>query len=182
MADPQHEEVLDGHDRRSVTLYRIGHAVTAVGLLANAAAWGFKPAAVAGGEILIATGVALACANMHLYDKRVRWFIGCAAWLGLVIMVGGARADLPVLRLAGLGFVFVALSGLALKERLCFRIPGLTFVPLFLATSLVPMVTENGLAAAVLQTLAGAVLCVLAVAKVMQPLHFDIGDKSRYQI
>ena len=182
MADPQHEEVLDAHDRRSVALYRLGHAMTAVGLLANAAAWAFRPDAVAGGEIAIASGVALACANMHLYDKRIRWFIGCAAWLGLVIMVGGARADLPILRLAGLGFVFVALSGLALKERLCFRIPGLVFVPLLLATSLVPMVANYGPGAALLQTLAGAVLCVLAVAKVLQPLHFDIGDKSRYQV
>jgi uncharacterized integral membrane protein len=182
MADPHHVEVLDPHDQRTVSLYRLGHALCALGLLANAAAWAFQPAAVAGGEIVLALGVSLACANMHLYDKRIRWFIGSAAWLGLVIMVAGARAELPVLRLAGLGFVFVGLSGLALKERLCFRIPGLVFVPMLLALSLIPMVLDNGPGAAVLQGITGVILCVLTVAKLMQPLHFDIGDKSRYQV
>lgn len=182
MADPQHQEALDTHDVRTVALYRIGHGLAAFGLIADGLAWLFRPEAVPGAEIAIIFGVALACANMHLYAKLIRWIIACSAWLGLVISLVGARADLDIVRYAGLGFVFVALSGLALKEQFCFRIPGLRLVPLGLALSLIPMVAGQPIGAGILLLAAGAVMSVLAVSKALQPLHFDIGDKSKYQV
>ena len=83
---------------------------------------------------------------------------------------------------AGMGFVFVALSGFALKEQFCFRIPGLRLVPLFLAAATFLHLSPQPWTAGPPMIIAGGVLGWLSIAKIRQPLHFDIGDKSSYQI
>lgn len=186
MANPEHVAELDGLDVLSVSLYRMGHVIAALGLLGAALAL-FTDAPDSARLALIGCvgGIALAAANVHIYMKAIRWVIPMSASVGVVLQVLSAEVPGEAGRVvwhAGLGFAFVALSGLALKERLCFRIPGLVMVPLFLATSLMPLLTDAPRYAGALLGIAGALMSVLAVAKMRQPTHFDIGDKSRYQI
>lgn len=187
MADPHHVPELDAHDRLTVALYRGGLAVAAVGLCALALTHGadldrWVPVA----ELLVLLGTAAAIANMHLYAKTIRWVIGAAGWTGAVLLVTATALPSPTaahwVHHGGLGFVFVALSAFALKEQFCFRIPLLRAVPLFLAVSLLPMLGDRGLATAILLAPAALTYLALAWAKVRMPLHFDVGDKSKYQV
>jgi len=181
MANPEHIPQLDGFDRFTVRLYRSGLALASVGVavLAGLCATG---GAVGPAVALIFVGTLLSVLNMHLYDKRVRWVIAAAGLLGAVLGYIGASSGVALVDQAGLGFVFVALSGFALKEQFCFRIPGLRLVPLFLAVGLIPLVLGSGPGAAACFGLAALPLTVLSIAKWRMPLHFDVGDKSRYQI
>ncbi len=186
MADPQHVEELDGFDRTTVRFYRTGLGVAAAGLLAlGIALLADAPAATGWAWWAITAGCALAVADMHLYARDIRWVIGALAWTGAALQL--LAPQLPegasfLVAHAGLGFVFAALSAFALKEQFCFRIPGLRLVPVMLAASLIPMLGGVPVAAGALLALAGTIYLVLAVAKWRMPLHFDIGDKSRYQI
>lgn len=187
MADPHHIEELDGLDRLTVRLYRSGIALSAVGLLLAAAVYGAGQDEAWGRATwtLVLAGAALCIADMHLYAKHIRWVIGASGWLGAVLVFGADAATEPLqpwVRFAGVGFVFVSLSGFALKEQFCFRIPLLRAVPLLLAASLVPLLAGIGWAAAALLGVAGLVYGALAVAKMRMPLHFDVGDKSKYQV
>lgn len=194
MADPHHIATLDGFDRLTIRLYRAGIVGSALMILGLAAVFGLRaallgPPAWVGPVLLAAVGVtsALSAANLHLYDKRVRWILQGAAPLGLALQAVGATlpetswASWP-LQVAGVGFGFVTLSGIALKERFCFRIPGLRLVPPLLALALIPVLIDWPVAAPALLAPAGAVLAWLAVAKLRQPLHLDIGDRRAYQI
>ena len=181
MANPEHEEPLDGFDRLTVRLYRSGIMISAagVGLLAGLSAL-HRPTEVA--WLVCLAGVLLSATNVHLYDRRVRWVISGSVSLGAVLWVAGLLLSARILQLAGLGFVFVSLSGFALKEQFCFRIPGLKLVPLGLAGGLLPLVFGSELGAAVVYGITVIPLGILSLAKWRMPLHFDIGDKSRYQI
>jgi uncharacterized integral membrane protein len=134
----------------------------------------------------VATGVALTTANLHLYDKRIRWIISSSGILGLWFLA--TLLALPegvaehLLFNAGLGFLFVALSAYALKEQFCFRIPGLKLVPLFLASAMLAALAGQLLAFGVTLLPAAVLLTVLCVAKWRMPLGHDVGDKSHYQV
>lgn len=184
MADPQHEPELDGFDRFTVRAYRAGLGLSALGVAALVGApW--LGGDGSGARAAVWVGVGLSVAHLHLYDKRVRWVIGAAGWTGAALTAIAAActgAAAHWLSHAGLGFAFVVLSALALKERFCFRLPGLPLVPALLATSLVPLVAGWPEAAAVALAPAAVLLGLLALAKARMPLHYDVGDKSRYQV
>lgn len=181
MADPDHIPELDGFDRFTVRLYRSGLVLASLGVALVAGLAGFGHDTQPAWPVVLG-GTALSVANMHLYDKRVRWVIGAATHVGAFLLVTGFVADVLLLRQAGLGFVYVSLSAFALKEQFCFRIPGLRLVPLFLATSLIPLVFGVPAATALLSGLAMFPLTVLSLAKWRMPLHFDVGNKAHYQI
>lgn len=182
MADPQHLPELDPHDRLTVRLYRSGLVVAAVGCLATGVSLfaGLDAAWVDAIRLSLLFGTVLAVANLHLYDKRIRWVIVMSASLGAACWAASALH--PLVGTLGLGLVLVAVSALALKEQFCFRVPGMRLVPLFLATATVGHALQLELVQAVLLTLSGLLLTILAVAKLRMPLHFDIGNKSNYQI
>lgn len=184
MADPDHVPELDRFDRLTVSLYRIGIGLSALSLMLVALGpWLEVPGWLGRAAVLVST--ALLVADLHLYDKRIRWVIGAAGWVGSCLLFGGAVTDGVVshwVSHAGLGFLFVTLSALALKERFCFRIWGLRAVPALLAASLVPQLLEWPEATAVLLVPAALVYATLAVAKVRMPLHFDVGNKAAYQV
>lgn len=187
MADPQHVPDLDRFDRLTVRLYRYGIAMSAVGMLALAGvlAAGLLDRWLLAAELLVLLGAAASIANMHLYDKRVRWLIAASGWVGVCLLVATAATPdaLQVwVHHAGLGFVFVVHSAFALKEQFCFKIPGLRLVPALLALSLIPMLLGLGQVAAALLGLAGLVYGALAAAKMRMPLHFDVGNKAAYQV
>lgn len=81
-----------------------------------------------------------------------------------------------------LGAALATLAGLAFKEQFCFAIPGIRAVPLLLPLLWLLELTGIGWAAALVALVCGALLTLLALAKWRMPLHFDIGDKGRYQI
>lgn len=196
MANPEHTAVLDAFDRMTVVVYRSGLLVSAVGLGMQALGWlarGVHAAfpevvgahAVDAGRLVVTLGAALSVANLHLYDKRVRWFIGVLAWSGallqlLAVYVPGRPGE--VVAYAGLGFVFATLSAFALKEQFCFKLPGLRLVPLVLATSLIPMLFGPDAIAGLLLFVATVIYVLFAIGKLRQPRHFDIGRKDMYQV
>ncbi len=184
MADPQHVAALDGFDRLTVRAYRAGLALAAAGVGGLAAA-GFAGGAVAGPRVAVLVATAAIVPNLHLYDRLIRWVIAVSGWLGAALpAVAGLLppALAPWVADAGLGFSFVVLSAVALKEQWCFRLPLMPLVPALLATSLVPLRAGSPGAAAPLWAGAAALLLVLAAAKARMPLHYDIGDKSRYTV
>jgi uncharacterized integral membrane protein len=76
----------------------------------------------------------------------------------------------------------VTLSGLAFKESFCFSIPGLKLVPLALAVSWFALVVDLPVYAGSILFPAACLYFFMALRKAQMPLHFDIGDKSAYQI
>jgi uncharacterized integral membrane protein len=178
MADPQHQEALDAHDVRTVWLYRVGIGVSAGALLAVAVALGsgtpLRTAAVA--QLL---GVGLMVANLHLYAKAIRWVIAMSGWTGAVLLASGAGG---LVEAAALGFLWIAVSAIALKERLCFRLPGLAFVPWLLASAVAFHAVGADQVAGGLVAVAAPIVALLAWAKIRQPTHFDVGDKARYEV
>lgn len=189
MADPQHVPTLDGFDRTTVRLYRLGLTTVTFGLLCMGVggvvvADETRDAVIVVGRLIVTIGAALALADLHLYDRRVRWAVGALGWTGVVLQIVASAlpaAAAHVVLHAGLGFVFAAISGLALKERFCFRVPGLNLVPLLLAASLVPLLAGWSAPAGLLLGAAGGILAMLVTVKLRQPLGHDIGDKSKYQ-
>lgn len=185
MADPHHVPELDAFDRLTVRLYRAGLAAAAAGLVGLAAALATGQARPAA-ELLVFGGALLAVADMHLYDKRIRWVIGASAHVGSLLWAASATLShagaAHVAHHAALGFVFVALSAFALKEQFCFRLPALRLVPGLLAVSLLPLLAGLDLAGGLLVGAAGAIYVAMAWTKARMPLHFDVGNKAAYQI
>lgn len=192
MADPHHVEQLDDFDASTVRIYRAGLALAAVGVfmaggvqLAGALDRPLGTGWMGLAWILTTYGTAASIVNMHLYDKRIRSIVHTAGWLGILLLFTATLLVPSAARWvhhAGLGFTFVALSAFALKEQFCFRVPLLKGVPLLLAGSLLPLLFGPAWLAAALLLGAGGILGALAVVKQRMPLHYDIGDKSRYQI
>ncbi len=169
MANPEHEAELTGLDRFTVVLYRLG-------LLACAVGQGMVALDLPYGFAVTLLGVGLAVADLHLYDPRFRWFITAVGVLGLWL---SAAATGPVGAAAGHGFALVAWAALALKERLCFRIPGMPVLVAALAVVPFAELLDPWLLRGAAGVAAGLGL-VLAVAKLRMPLHFDIGNKDFY--
>jgi uncharacterized integral membrane protein len=181
MANPEHVAELDGLDRLTVRLYRAGLVAVFAGVAGMAALLALGRPPEPGMTVAVGGGL-LSAFNVHLYDRSFRWFVQANAAGGAWLVAAGALLQVPLVVHAGLGFGFVAVSVLALKERLCFRIPGQPAVPALLALSLIPLVGDVPALASAVLAAAALPLWVLAAVKLRQPLHFDIGDKSRYQI
>ena len=77
MADPHHVPELDGFDRMTVVLYRTGLVASALALLGLAAQQALLAAGIElpiwAPRLAILAATALAIADLHLYDKRIRW-------------------------------------------------------------------------------------------------------------
>lgn len=172
---------MDSHDRLTVSLYRASAATSAVGLVALAAGLFFGDG-VNEAVLVVLAGALGSLVHLHLYSKRVRWVIQGAAALGAWLVAAGAIAQIALVLQAGVGFLFVAVSALAMKEAFCFRIPGLRAVGPLLAAGVGAWAFGADRAAAVLIGLAALPQLVLVVVKLRQPLHFDVGDRSRYEV
>jgi uncharacterized integral membrane protein len=195
MADTDHVSELDEFDVRTVWLYRVGISGAAIGLLLMAAEQlgqaevmsflgALDPVLTNGTPVVVLCfGVALIVANLHLYDKKIRWMIQMSAWMGVLLLLGASThtgSATSTVEMAGVGFIFLCLSSIAMKEQLCFQLPGLRLVPLLLVLSLIPMLTKLAVAAGALLGAVGVLYLSLAIAKLRMPLHYDIGDKNRY--
>ncbi len=183
MATPDHIPDMTSLDRRTVVLYRLGLSIftfsillKSIDLLAGMAPLGEWYIA------LVATGAALASANIHLYDPTFRWLMPMMSWLGLIALAFSIPTGSGLLLLLSLGFFYAGLGMMAVKEQFCFKIPGLMFVPVFLLLALILQASGMERAAGIPLGIAALLYLVLALAKWRMPLHFDIGDKSYYRI
>ncbi|MFM5452318.1 DUF2301 domain-containing membrane protein [Aeromonas veronii] len=173
MANPEIESPLDGIDKLTVSLYRLGLSAAALLLLCRGAALLSGMALLPSAQWLMSLAVASAICgfSLHIYDKRIRLILQGFGWGALALAAVGAPDALV------LGAALATLSGLAFKEQFCFAIPGIKLVPVLL-----PALWLLEWAAALVALVCGTLLTLLALAKWRMPLHFDIGDKGRYQI
>lgn len=186
MADPHHVETLDAFDRGTVRLYRLGLLTGAVSLFVIAAGtWTSRLPILAAGWWWLAVGATIAALNLHLYARTLRWVILHFAGLGLLTQRAAGLLQPAVgewVRHVGGGLLLAVFAALALKERTCFRLPLTNAAPPLLVLAIFADAFGPNRPAAALYTASGAVLLVIAIAKLRMPLTHDIGDKSRYQI
>ncbi|CAK8711508.1 Putative integral membrane protein [Candidatus Electrothrix laxa] len=186
MATPEHTPEMNSLDNMTVALYRTGLTIAALAALI------YSIERIIGVQILgvfylpvFATGIALASADVHLYDPKFRWFFPFVSWIGFVILafaytLKGTSPLADTLANLSFGFFYVAAGMFALKESLCFRIIGLPLVPLFLCGSILSRLLGAASSEPYFLFPAALLLTWLVIAKWRMPLHFDIGDKSMY--
>lgn len=169
MADPHIKPEMDRLDYLSVILYRSGFVLAFASVLLLP--WGLEyPVAE-----LTYLAAMLCASSLHIYMKTFRMLLQMATWVGMICFIMG----FPMF---GLGGAFITLGGLCYKEYFCFKVPGLQLQPFILAGLWFALFFEYSLLARGLALVAGILLLIVSVAKWRMPLHFDIGDKSKYQI
>ena len=161
MADPHIQSPMDFWDYLTVSIYRSGFVLATVMMLLLPYA-----AEIAQQGLLIA-GVMLA-SSVHLYLKPYRYVFQFAVWIGLLCQIFGAM-------------LFV-IGGLSYKEYFCFRVFGLNFQPILMAGLWITSVFDVTIVVQIISIISGLLLAVLSIQKWRMPLHFDIGDKTKYQI
>ncbi len=186
MASPEHTPEMNSLDNMTVAFYRTGLSIAAVAALI------YSIERIIGVQILgvfylpiFAAGIALASADVHLYDPKFRWFFPFVSWIGFIILafayvLKGTTLVSVTLADISLGFFYVGAGMFALKESFCFRIIGLPLVPLFLCGSIFNRLLGFSSAEPYFLLPAAGLLTWLCIAKWRMPLHFDIGDKSLY--
>ncbi|ABR73944.1 hypothetical protein CBG46_02440 [Actinobacillus succinogenes] len=168
MADPHIRSPMDFLDKLTVCLYRSGFIVAAcaLALLPYSAQWGYFGLLVA---------AALCASSLHIYLKSFRLLLQMATWLALLCHAFG-QTELA------LGGVLLTLGGLAFKEYFCFRVWALNFMPLLVALLWLCTVISLSLPQKILSAACALLFTVLFIRKIRMPLHFDIGDKTKYQV
>lgn len=189
------EFTITKEDRNGVVIYRSALAIAALcfAIGAGTLLWqGNHPTVLIALTFLyacfcIALGVSLATIHIYLAPLhralQIFWVIGCAAAVSVAIQSNEPLA-LAVythpISLIGVGFTFVALTGIFFKEAFCFN-----RLETKLLTPLVPFLLLGhwlgGLPVLGERILLGtwAVLfLVFALRKVIQPIPPDIGDKT----
>ncbi|WP_287129067.1 DUF2301 domain-containing membrane protein [Candidatus Cyanaurora vandensis] len=178
-------------DRREVKVYRSA-LVVMCGSFALGVAWALAGLPWEGltaiyGVFCLSLGVALW--TIHIYMKLLHralqglWGIGVLASVGIALRLPGPLALTVVQYPAtiwGVGFVFAALTGLLIKETLCFRWTEssllVPLVPLVLLAHLIGVLSLS--AGQVAFVVIAGLLLTFAARKTWQPLDPDIGDKS----
>lgn len=168
MADPHIQSPMDHWDYATVIIYRLGFVLATIMIFLLP--YDFH-IAYAG---LLVAGVMLA-SSLHLYLKSFRYVFQFALWIGLLCHI----FNFPLL---AFGAILLVIGGLSYKEYFCFRILGLNFQPVFVAMLWLAVVFEQMLFVQILSVIIGVLLFLLSVQKWRMPLHFDIGDKTKYQI
>lgn len=168
MADPHIKSPMDFWDYLTVIVYRSGFILATIMVLllpyqTNVAQYG----------LFIAGAMLAGC--VHLYLKSFRLFFQLAAWIGLLCAILGW----PLL---ATGAMLLIIGGLSYKEYFCFRIFGLNFQPIFVALLWFSLVFQAQIMTQILSVIIGVLLALLSIQKWRMPLHFDIGDKTKYQI
>lgn len=168
MADPHIQSPLDFWDYLTVIIYRTGFVVATVMLLLLP----YQAEIAQYGLLIAATMLA---SSLHLYLKSFRLVFQFAVWIGLLCQI----FSFPNL---AFGAILLVIGGLSYKEYFCFRIIGLNFQPVLVALLWCAKVFEQPLFVQIMTLICGILLLLLSLQKWRMPLHFDIGDKSKYQI
>ncbi|WP_299013242.1 DUF2301 domain-containing membrane protein [uncultured Photobacterium sp.] len=169
MADPHFQSELDRLDWLTVILYR--GALTLSAAIMSIIAW---EASFATPALVIA---ALIAANtVHIYDKRFRLLIVGSSLFSAIWLITGLWNPLA------LGAALFTFSALAIKEYFCFQLKVLMLTPLALAGFWFCQVFGQSQISIAFSMAGSILLAVAAFSKWRMPIHYDIGDKSRYQI
>ncbi|RRN03434.1 hypothetical protein EIM44_07140 [Bibersteinia trehalosi] len=168
MADPHIKSPMDFWDYLTVIIYRNGFVLAAMMLLLLP----FQSSMAQVGLLIAGTMLA---SSLHLYLKNFRYLFQFVMWIGLLCQV------FSVENLA-LGASFFVLGGLCYKEYFCFRVWGLNFQPILLAVLWLAVVLQISWLFLPLAILCSILTLFLSVQKWRMPLHFDIGDKGKYQV
>lgn len=168
MADPHIQSPMDFWDYLTVIIYRSGFIIATlmIFLLPYQSELAQKGLLVAG---------TMLGSSLHLYLKQFRLFFQFAAWIGLLCAI----FNLPSL---AFGAMLLVIGGLSYKEYFCFRIFGLNFQPILVGVLWFAVLFEQTILIQILSGICGLLLLILTIQKWHMPLHFDIGDKSKYQI
>lgn len=169
MADPHIQSELDNLDILTVILYRC--ALTLSAAVMSVIAWESDMATQA-----IVISALIAGSTVHVYDKRFRLLILGSGLFAAVWQMLGLWSPLA------LGAALFTFSALAIKEYFCFQLRALILTPLALAGFWFCLVFGQEQISIAFSMTGAILLAVAAFAKWRMPLHFDIGDKSRYQI
>lgn len=168
MADPHIQSPMDFGDYLTVIIYRCGFVLATLMLF-------LLPYYTSAAQLgLLVAGTMLA-SSLHLYAKSFRLIFQFAAWMGLLCYI----FNFPLL---ALGAMLLVIGGLSYKEYFCFRVFGLNFQPIFVAVLWTAVALELTVLVQVLSLICSVLLLVLSIQKWRMPLHFDIGDKTKYQI
>ncbi|GAX34921.1 DUF2301 domain-containing membrane protein [Nodularia sp. NIES-3585] len=188
------EFTIDGSDRTGVIIYRAGLMVAALSFAIGSALVLFNknPATIAALTPLYACfslGLGISLLTIHIYMAflhrllQVFWVIGS---ISAVVLAVSSSEPLAIavynqpLTLFGIGFTFVALTGIFFKEAFCFNrleTKLLTFiVPLLLLGHLVGILPTHW--EQVLLGVWAIFLLIFALRKSFQAIPPDIGDKS----
>ncbi|OOF71155.1 DUF2301 domain-containing membrane protein [Rodentibacter caecimuris] len=168
MADPHIKSEMDYWDKGTVIIYRTGFVIAALAVLTLP--WNAYLGSLG---ILLA---AMCCASsLHIYLKHIRLVFQFSVWIGLFCQVLG----LPELALGG---ALLTLGGLCFKEYFCFRVPLLNLQPIFVAVLWLSIVFGQELLVKIFAFIVGVLLLLVSIRKWRMPLHFDIGDKTKYQV
>lgn len=168
MADPHIQSPMDFWDYLTVIIYRSGFIIATlmIFLLPYQSELAQKGLLVAG---------TMLGSSLHLYLKQFRLIFQFAAWIGLLCAI----FNLPSL---AFGAMLLVIGGLSYKEYFCFRIFGLNFQPILVGILWFAVLFEQTMLIQILSAICGLLLLILTIQKWRMPLHFDIGDKSKYQI
>ncbi|WP_105901746.1 DUF2301 domain-containing membrane protein [Vibrio gangliei] len=171
MADIHHQEKLDRIDYATVIAYRSCFVISAIAV----ACVGFGAASIGIPLLIISALIAAAC--VHIYDKTIRWFLQASALFAVCLLT--AQVFIPL----AVGASVAVWCGLSIKEYYCFRIRLIRITPLVLIVFWVCFALPIWQPFFYLVTgLSALLLLTIGIAKFRQPCHFDIGDKSKFQV
>ncbi len=169
MADPHIKSPMDRLDHLTVILYRLGFTLAFPVIILLPWKLNFPM------EGLVFLCAAMCASSLHVYMKSFRLLLQFATWVGLLCAAFG----FPMI---GIGGAFITLGGLCFKEYFCFKVPGLPFQPLILAALWFCMAFDVDIAAKILAAISGCLFLITSIYKWRMPRHFDIGDKTKYDI
>lgn len=169
MADPHIQSPMDIYDHMTVIIYRLGFTL-ACPVIALLPWLSHFPV-----ENFVMLCAAMCASSLHIYMKSFRLLLQFATWIGLLCFVLGY----PYL---GIGGAFITLGGLCFKEHYCFKVPGLRLQPLILAALWFCLVFDIGVAAKALSAISALLFLITSFYKWRMPRHYDIGDKSKYEV
>ncbi|MGF1873073.1 DUF2301 domain-containing membrane protein [Photobacterium indicum] len=169
MADPHIKCELDGLDKLTVLLYRC--ALTFSAIIMSIVAW--EPTFAIPALVIAAL---IASSTVHIYDKRFRWLIQGSGLFAAIWLISGLWQPLA------LGAALFAFSALAIKEYFCFQLKILMLTPIALAGFWFCLVFGQEHISIAFSMSGSILLAVTAFSKWRMPLHYDIGDKTRYQV
>lgn len=168
MADPHIKSPMDWLDYLTVIIYRSGFVFATV----SAALLPLQPEA---GKLGLMIAAVCCASSLHIYLKKFRLLLQMATWIGLVFYLLG----FPMIALGG---TLLTLGGLCFKEYFCFRVFGLNFQPVFVALLWFALLFQWQTGILILSAVVAILLLVVSVQKWRMPLHFDIGDKNKYEV
>ncbi|AHG82331.1 hypothetical protein F542_16150 [Bibersteinia trehalosi USDA-ARS-USMARC-188] len=168
MADPHIKSPMDFWDYLTVIIYRNGFVLAAIMLLLLP----FQSSMAQVGLLIAGTMLA---SSLHLYLKNFRYLFQFVMWIGLLCQVWKIES-------LAFGASLMVIGGLCYKEYFCFRVWGLNFQPILLAVLWLAVVLQISWLFLPLAILCSILTLFLSVQKWRMPLHFDIGDKGKYQV